>query len=135
MIIYHLKSTATTSGTDQFDFGNPFWRRYRSEEISPLLNFSIFIDTIWYLFFVWEIKFDICISFERYNLIFVFRLRNTIWYLFFVWEIQFDTNFLFEWYYLIFVFISEIQFDRHLDLVFLALVHAQELFWCQSKSK
>ena len=35
VIIYHLKSTATTSGTDQFDFGNPFWRRYRSEEISP----------------------------------------------------------------------------------------------------
>ena len=35
VIINHLKSTATTSGTDQFDFGNPFWRRYRSEEISP----------------------------------------------------------------------------------------------------
>ena len=35
VIIYHLKSTATTSGTDQFDFGNPFWWRYRSEEISP----------------------------------------------------------------------------------------------------
>ena len=35
VVICHLKSTATTSVTDQFDFGDPIWRRYRSEEISP----------------------------------------------------------------------------------------------------
>ena len=41
VIIYHLKSTATTSGTDQFDFGNSFWRRYRSEEISPSSSYQL----------------------------------------------------------------------------------------------
>ena len=35
VIIYHLKSPTTISGTEQFDFGNPFWWRSRSEEISP----------------------------------------------------------------------------------------------------
>ena len=35
VVICHLKSTATTSVTDQFDFGDPIWRWYRSEEISP----------------------------------------------------------------------------------------------------
>ena len=35
MIIYHLKSTATIGSSIQNYFDNPFWWRYRSEEISP----------------------------------------------------------------------------------------------------
>ena len=46
VIIYHLKSTATTSGTDQFDFGNPFWPRYRSEEISPLAPLMVWFGLL-----------------------------------------------------------------------------------------
>ena len=35
VIIYHLKSTATIGSSIQNYFDNPFWWRYRSEEISP----------------------------------------------------------------------------------------------------
>ena len=35
MTIYHLGKPTIISGTQQFEFANPFWWWYKSEEISP----------------------------------------------------------------------------------------------------